>query len=84
MKSKKFYENLEVAMYSIMELLGDEKVKFKQKGARLTIELPQKNDHIKGAISDIVSNSFGGKASKFCKLNYHKEKLFLQFKRRSA
>ena len=86
MKTKKFYENLEVAMYSIMELLGDEDVKFKQKGAKLMINLPKKDDgHIKGAIDNIVSASFGGKkASKICKINYHEEKLFLQFKRRSA
>ena len=86
MKNKKFYEKLEVAMYSIMELLGDEDVKFKQKGAKLTINLPKKkNDHIQGAINEIVSSSFGGKkASKICKINYHEEKLFLQFKRRSA
>jgi hypothetical protein len=86
MKTKKFYENLEVAMYSIMELLGDEDVKFKQKGAKLTIKLPEKKiNPIKGAIGEIVSASFGcKKASKFCKMNYHESKLFLQFKQRSA
>jgi hypothetical protein len=86
MKNKKFCENLEVAIYSIMELLGDENVKFKQNGSKLTIQLPEKKtNHIKGAIGEIVSASFGcKKASKFCKMNYHESKLFLQFKRRSA
>lgn len=85
MKYCKFRENVEVAMYSIMEYLGDENVKFTQKGACITIKLGKKNDHVKGAIDNIVTHSFGcKKASKYCKMNYHESKLFLQFKQRSA
>lgn len=85
MKEKTFQLRLGQALEAVSGYLSSRETEYKTVGPAFAISINNDDvNSIKEGVDDIISDSFGDKASRYRKYNYHKNILYLQFKRRGA
>jgi hypothetical protein len=85
MKDRTFHVKLGHCFEAVSSYLSDRDAKYKTAGPAFAIDTNiDEVDSIVDGIDGIITDSFGGKASKHSKYNYHQNVLYLQFKRHGA
>jgi hypothetical protein len=85
MKDRTFHTKLGQVYAAVCGYLSNRETEYRTVGPAFAIVTNDDEvDSLVDDVDNIIQHSFGGKASKHRKYNYHKNILYLQFKRHGA